>query len=322
MDRASPGPTLVERADRALRSGPLQTLELARTALKLQGNPRAVAAAVFALLGSDPRFQVDGAGVWRLTSRDHPCAPPLRRLTYAVVDVETTGGSFQRGHRVTEVAVVEVRNGEVGTSFQSLVNPGRPIPPGSRGSPESPMPWWPRPLPSRVWLHCWLAAWRVVSLWPTTLPLIGVFSTMSSSGRSEGVSLKAGSAPLVWDGGWFRDLGAMPWTLSPDTFRFPSMPVIGPMAMRWPRPACSCISWTEQRCGGPRIWPDWRGCFRVGVGLEQHPGGGVPPDFRSERGPRWVGEGLIFRDTCGDELPWGLVDGTSGGDPAPASIEP
>ena len=133
MDRASPGPTLVERADRALRSGPLQTLELARTALKLQGNPRAVAAAVFALLGSDPRFQVDGAGVWRLTSRDHPCAPPLRRLTYAVVDVETTGGSFQRGHRVTEVAVVEVRNGEVGTSFQSLVNPGRPIPPRIQG---------------------------------------------------------------------------------------------------------------------------------------------------------------------------------------------
>ena len=131
-DRALPGPTLVERVDRALRSGPLHTLELARSALKLEGNPRAASAAVFALLGSDPRFQVDGEGVWRLAPGEAP-GPPLRRLTFAVVDVETTGGSFQRGHRVTEVAIVEVRDGEVGTSFQSLVNPGRPIPPRIQG---------------------------------------------------------------------------------------------------------------------------------------------------------------------------------------------
>lgn len=133
MDRSSAGPTLVERVDRVLRSGPLQTLELARVALNLQGNPQAAAAAVFALLGSDPRFQVDAAGVWSLASGDQPPSPPLRRLTYAVVDVETTGGSFQRGHRITEVAVVEVRNGEVGPSYQSLVNPGRPIPPRIQG---------------------------------------------------------------------------------------------------------------------------------------------------------------------------------------------
>lgn len=54
----------------------------------------------------------------------------LRELEYAVVDVETTGGSAAGGHRITEIAVVGVRgDGEVLESFSSLVNPGRPIPP-------------------------------------------------------------------------------------------------------------------------------------------------------------------------------------------------
>jgi DNA polymerase III subunit epsilon len=46
-----------------------------------------------------------------------------------VVDVETTGGSFQRGHRVTEVAVVRVEGGRITDRFEALVNPQRPIPP-------------------------------------------------------------------------------------------------------------------------------------------------------------------------------------------------
>lgn len=47
--------------------------------------------------------------------------------SYAIVDVETTGGS-PGFHRVTEVAAVKVRNGQVIEEFQTLVNPGRPIP--------------------------------------------------------------------------------------------------------------------------------------------------------------------------------------------------
>lgn len=47
--------------------------------------------------------------------------------TYTVVDVETTGGSAGF-HRVTEVAAVKVRAGKVIDEFQTLVNPGRPIP--------------------------------------------------------------------------------------------------------------------------------------------------------------------------------------------------
>ena len=52
----------------------------------------------------------------------------LEALAYAVVDVETTGGSPERGHRITEVAVVEIRDGVIVEDFQTLVNPGREIP--------------------------------------------------------------------------------------------------------------------------------------------------------------------------------------------------
>lgn len=54
---------------------------------------------------------------------------PLRGLSYAVVDVETTGGSPHSGHRITEVAAVVVRDGRIERVFETLVNPERPIPP-------------------------------------------------------------------------------------------------------------------------------------------------------------------------------------------------
>lgn len=54
---------------------------------------------------------------------------PLDELRFAVVDVETTGSGYPEGDRITEIAVVQVEHGEVGTVFSTLVNPGRPIPP-------------------------------------------------------------------------------------------------------------------------------------------------------------------------------------------------
>ncbi len=53
----------------------------------------------------------------------------LSELTYSVVDVETTGGSPHSGHRITEIAAVTVRGGEVCEIFETLVNPQRIIPP-------------------------------------------------------------------------------------------------------------------------------------------------------------------------------------------------
>lgn len=60
---------------------------------------------------------------------EHP-DDELRSLEYVVVDLETTGGSSQRGHRITDFAAVRMRGtGEVLDEFSTLVNPLRPIPP-------------------------------------------------------------------------------------------------------------------------------------------------------------------------------------------------
>jgi DNA polymerase-3 subunit epsilon len=123
----APGGTLVQRVAERLRVGPLHTLALAREVLGLAGHPGAASAAVFALLGSDTRFRVDPAGVW--TMEDGPVGRPLAELAFAVVDVETTGGSPASGHRITEIAVVEVAGGAVVDEYSTLVNPGRAIMP-------------------------------------------------------------------------------------------------------------------------------------------------------------------------------------------------
>ena len=53
---------------------------------------------------------------------------PLSGVTFVVVDLETTGGSAS-ACEITEVGAVKVRGGEVLGEFQTLVNPGAPIPP-------------------------------------------------------------------------------------------------------------------------------------------------------------------------------------------------
>lgn len=48
--------------------------------------------------------------------------------TYAIIDFETTGLSPDHGARPTEVAIVMVQGDEIVDRFQSLMNPGVPIP--------------------------------------------------------------------------------------------------------------------------------------------------------------------------------------------------
>jgi DNA polymerase-3 subunit epsilon len=55
-------------------------------------------------------------------------AVPLDELPFVVVDTETTGTSIWGGDRVTEVATVQVRGGEVGDAWSTLIYPQRPIP--------------------------------------------------------------------------------------------------------------------------------------------------------------------------------------------------
>ena len=128
MTAKADGRSLLQGAWEALGEGPLATTELARRVLGLNGHPGAAAAAVFALLGGDDRFEVNDEGVWTLRRGARRPGALLSRLSYAVVDVETTGGRYEAGHRVIEVAVVEVRSGVVRDVFESLVHPGRRVP--------------------------------------------------------------------------------------------------------------------------------------------------------------------------------------------------
>lgn len=122
--------SLVRAAERRLVGGPAHTLELARDVLGLEGHAGAAAAAVFQLLSADRRFLVDGNGVWRLDPDAIPLGRPLSELSFAVVDVETTGGASERGHRIIDIGIVEVVGGRVVAEYESLVNPGRSVPPG------------------------------------------------------------------------------------------------------------------------------------------------------------------------------------------------
>lgn len=53
---------------------------------------------------------------------------PLVDVTFCVIDLETTGGD-RTVEAITEVGAVKVRGGECLGTFQTLVNPGRAIPP-------------------------------------------------------------------------------------------------------------------------------------------------------------------------------------------------
>lgn len=122
--------SLVRSAARRLAAGPAHTLELARDVLGLSGHAGAAASAVFQLLSADRRFQVGPDGVWFLDPDAAALGRPLSELSFAVVDVETTGGASWRGHRIVDLAVVEVRAGRIVDEYRTLVNPGRAVPPG------------------------------------------------------------------------------------------------------------------------------------------------------------------------------------------------
>ena len=53
---------------------------------------------------------------------------PLHATTFVVIDLETTGASA-RSSAITEIGAVKMRGGDVIGEFQTLVDPGMPIPP-------------------------------------------------------------------------------------------------------------------------------------------------------------------------------------------------
>jgi DNA polymerase III subunit epsilon len=100
-----------------------------------------------ALLSSHPEFVRLPSGHWALAAVLAPTpgasaiggrgdsgaagsvSGSLLDVNFAVVDVETTGGSPAAGDRITEIAIARVRGGEVVDVYAQLVNPQRSIPP-------------------------------------------------------------------------------------------------------------------------------------------------------------------------------------------------
>jgi DNA polymerase-3 subunit epsilon len=121
--------TLAERALAYLREGSRPPLDIVRDVLRLDRANRAVAERlVTALLGADPRFASDIEGRWSLVPEPAWLGVPMDEIRFAVVDVETTGMRARLDDRVTEIAVVHLEGARMEVAFESLVNPGRPIP--------------------------------------------------------------------------------------------------------------------------------------------------------------------------------------------------
>ena len=129
---------LAERAADYLRAGPADSRSLIASVCQLSVLPDLVAEHMAAsLLGGHPHFGRTLDGRWRLSESPAPAwrarpddeEPLLSSLSFAVVDVETTGGRPEGGDRITEIAVVTVRDGRICDVYETLVNPERSIPP-------------------------------------------------------------------------------------------------------------------------------------------------------------------------------------------------
>ena len=129
---------LVERAADYLRAGPASSQALVASVCQLSALPTMIAEHMaVTLLREHSRFVRTVDGAWRLSEPAAPGwrvqspeqEPLLSSLSFAVVDVETTGGRPGTGDRITEIAIVTVRDGRVHNVYETLVNPERAIPP-------------------------------------------------------------------------------------------------------------------------------------------------------------------------------------------------
>jgi len=76
-------------------------------------------------LRDDPRLGAGVEGAPRVVAEADPL---LSSLSFAVVDVETTGTSAKTHDRITEISVVRVVDGGIADVYTRLVNPERSIP--------------------------------------------------------------------------------------------------------------------------------------------------------------------------------------------------
>jgi DNA polymerase-3 subunit epsilon len=126
--QVAPSGTLVDRVLHRLEDGAADSITLVREVLGLGTATKAVAERVaVALIGADPRVRRQQNGYWTLV-RGNAESTRLADCTFAVIDVETTGGRSGKGDRITEIAIYTLAGGAVAPAYESLVNPQRPIP--------------------------------------------------------------------------------------------------------------------------------------------------------------------------------------------------
>ena len=135
---------LTNRALNYLLSGPADVVDLIGHICSLPGAPRIVAEHMaHAMFAGRPQFSRAADGRWMLADRATKpyetvlarsrgaadSTDDLHKLSYVVVDTETTGGRSWLHDRITEFAAVVVRDGEIVEVYETLVNPQRSIPP-------------------------------------------------------------------------------------------------------------------------------------------------------------------------------------------------
>ena len=109
------------------RRGPLPAEEAARSLFALRHVPAGLARELLAdVVDGDVRLAWRGASVG--LAEPPGAGIPLERATYVVVDLETTG--LRPGSAgICEIGAVRVRGFELAETFETLVNPRRPLPP-------------------------------------------------------------------------------------------------------------------------------------------------------------------------------------------------
>ena len=124
--------TLSGRAAQRLEAGPLDAITLMCDVCRVRRLEQDAADRMAdALLGQRPEFIKLPTGYWALRESTPEYAvtrTSLNDVSFAVVDVETTGARILRGDRVTEIGIVRVANGQIADVYVHLVNPERPIP--------------------------------------------------------------------------------------------------------------------------------------------------------------------------------------------------
>ncbi len=149
--------SLSARAADRLQSGPLDAVTLMCDVCQIDRlSEDAAQRMAMALLGTRDEFVRLPAGLWALRSlRQSPMPSSSAQLqasvagagaehyahnanvgessfdqiSFAVVDVETTGAIASRGDRITEIAIACVERGKITSVYEQLVNPERVIPP-------------------------------------------------------------------------------------------------------------------------------------------------------------------------------------------------